>query len=460
MIDIEAPDIQLPTEKDVSLLCKEITTDIKKYVALNEKKEVIPDLLLNRLKEELERLSTMTEITGFYDTIFSSDLYPYFRTLISFPKTEISSSFMSVLTDLAEDPNHIERIIKEEFIQISIKACEKIDEVNVQSDAQFMYLTFELLSITLDGCDDSKQVSETVLKETNILKLIEKEFTRDDFDENVLAASELLAIMLQTSPSLVKTLNIGLVNLIVRFCANMRATKHADEDEAASNGFNIIILLAMDKEGIDKLIQINAIEVLLACTEIVTNSKTEKSSARLALNAIEACCSSSSICCEQLVDHNGLKKIFSFLREGLVQNQSLCSNVISIIESMLTQLPIESTSMQRVMLKFIDDNSSKVQILIKIGEKLFENVKFDDDGNIAENDDSFDTFCLVCSCLVVLVGIGTKEVKISVLQGVIESEVIDSELIIDSASIRAEMAQSIKERLDNSIKTFNQLTHN
>ena len=461
MIDIDSNDENLPTQKDLTALCKNIASNMKKYTALYDKKEEIPDNLINSLDTDLDKLSDMTEMEGFFDTLFSSEVYPFFNSLISFPNREVSSSFVSIIADYADDPKNIERILKEDFITNAINACEKLDEVNIQSDAQFLYITFELISIVLDGCDDSKQVAENIIKNTNILKIITKQFERDDFDENVLGASELLAIMLQMSPELAESIDIGLINLIVRFCANMRSTKQADQDEAASNAFNIIILLAINEKSLAKLIEVNAISVLLECMDLSSNSKTEKSSARLALNAIESCCSASATCCEQLVDNGGLKKVFGLIKESkIVSNKSLCSNIISIIESMLTLLPIQSLQMERVIRKFIENNYSKVHIFIEIGEKLFENVKFDDDGNIDANDDSFDTFCLICSSLTVLVGIGPKELKIETLKAILLSDVIDAELIIDSASERADLAPSIKERLTNCIQVLSKLTEN
>ncbi len=88
-------------------------------------------------------------------------------------------------------------------------------------------------------------------------------------------------------------------------------------------------------------------------------------------------------------------------------------------------------------------NKQKFKFESLLVNGFFENVKFDEEGNIDGNDDCFDTFCLFCSILVVLVGCGTKRTKVDVLKGV-----LDEQIVIESASMREDNSQLIKERID------------
>ena len=453
-MDFDEPEAPLPTTEDVIKACKSIALDLKRFSSLTEKDTNEKNRIFSSIEKKIDEITKMTEIPNFGNTFFDSELYPYFHILVAIPNRKISSSFLSILCDISEDPNCVDRVIRENIIEFALKSCEILDEVNNQSDAQFLYSTFELISIIIDGCEDPKQVVDGLMKNTNILKLITKEFEREDFDENVLSASELLAILLQISPQLIKEVDIKLVNLVINFCANMRKTAQAAEDEAASNAFNIVTLLAMDDSGSQKLLEVKAMEILLACMES-TGSKTEKSSAKLAFNAIEACLSGSEKFCEQFVDLGGLRKVFGFMNDaGLPTKHSLSSNVVSVIDSMLTQLPLESTQIQRVIRKFSEKECAKVNMLIAIAEIMFKESKFDDDGSVSADDDSFDSFCLACASLTELVCYAPKEVKIAVIQGINESQILDSSLVIDGATRRAELAESIKERVMSGVKVY------
>ena len=91
---------------------------------------------------------------------------------------------------------------RSDYLVTAIKFCVPLNEVNIQTDAQFLYNTFNLISVILDGCEDAAGFAATLLKDTEILSLIKRQLTRDDFDDNVLAAKETLAILLQMQPNL------------------------------------------------------------------------------------------------------------------------------------------------------------------------------------------------------------------------------------------------------------------
>lgn len=60
-----------------------------------------------------------------------------------------------------------------------------------------------MISVILDGCEDAAGFAAAFLKDTEFLSLIKRQLTRDDFDDNVLAATETLAILLQMQPNFI-----------------------------------------------------------------------------------------------------------------------------------------------------------------------------------------------------------------------------------------------------------------
>ncbi|EAY21618.1 hypothetical protein TVAG_013840 [Trichomonas vaginalis G3] len=448
-MDLDDPG-PIPTQTDIKKVCSLLATDIRKLNSLKKEDETEFHTLCQSILESTKKLEELTEIDGFSLVLFGSDLYPFINSLISIPDTEISAIFLSILTDLSEKTENIERLIKEKYIITAIKNAESIDEINIQSDAQYLYSIFNLISTIIDGCEEPKAFIDSFIKDTILLKLIERQFQRDDFDQNVLAASELLAIILQSNTSTIALIDDGFINLILRFCANMHTTKQAEEDEAASNAFNIVIILAMDPVTVKILANLGVVDILLQCTGS-SSHKTEKSSALLAYNALDACLSTLPLCCEQFVDADGIQKVFGLLgNQSLKKNFEFLSNVISIIDSLLSSLQKDSTQMKRVLRKFQEKDYEKMNIWIKLTEYLFKNVNFEEEDQ--SNSDIFDTFLQCCSSISILMYLLPNEAKVELASKINESMVIDYQLVIDSALELLEQSPNIKDRVEGGIK--------
>ena len=79
-----------------------------------------------------------------------------------------------------------------------------------------------MISVILDGCEDAAGFAATLLKDTEILSLIKRQLTRDNFDDNVLAATETLAILLQMQPNLLaKKITSIIVKMMKRLKVEM-----------------------------------------------------------------------------------------------------------------------------------------------------------------------------------------------------------------------------------------------
>lgn len=445
----------IPTDVDVKKTCSALAVLMKKLGSLQKEDTAEFHSLCEKILAQVTTLENMTQVEGFTSILFASELYPFIDSLISIPDTEISSKFLSILTDIAENPDNIERIIKQYYFKTAIKSAEIIDEINIQSDAQFLYSIFTLISTVIDGCDEPKAFIDSITQDSPLITLIHRQFNRDDFDQNVLAASELLAILLQLQPATMKFIDEGFVNLILRFCANMRKTKNAEEDEAASNAFNIVVILAMDPVEVKILANLGVIDILLACIGS-SSSKEEKSSSKLAYNAIEACLTSSPVCCEQFVDAGGIKKVFGLLgNKSLTKNFETLSNVISIIDSLLTSLPTDSVHLKRVLRKFIEKEYEKLFVLISLTEFLFLSIDFEEEDQ--SNADQYDTYLVCCSDIAILLALLPEEAKIALTLKIRESEVIDPQLVVDSALERVETTKGLKDLVENGIKILNLL---
>jgi hypothetical protein len=305
----------------------------------------------------------------------------------------------------------------------AIETCVSLDERHVQPDAQYLYNTFNLITTILDGCDESQDFSHELLSATPLLRIVERQFSRDDFDENVFAAIETLEILLQTQPRFIAKLDVGLLNLLLRFCANQRRPASASEDEAACNGFDVVALVGMDSVGNQKIAELNGVEILLNCWSPTATT------VALVVRTLDAVLGGSPVCCDQFVDAGGLKKLFL----GAQKSTKYTFAVVGIIESLLTILPVDSVSFKRVVRKFAE--SDKVPKFVEMTEFVSAN-QTEGDGD--QDDPAFDAFMRCCAVLAVLFAFSVQDVRLAVLRALDACDMIDIETVIETAELRVE----------------------
>jgi hypothetical protein len=80
--------------------------------------------------------------------------------------------------------------------------------------------------------------------------VIQRQFARDDFDENVLASTEAIALLLQLHPMFISQL----LNLLLRFCANARHI-----GSAGHNAFNLVSMIGTDAKGNEALAELKVL---------------------------------------------------------------------------------------------------------------------------------------------------------------------------------------------------------
>jgi hypothetical protein len=230
----------------------------------------------------------------------------------------------------------------------------------------------------------------SLLETTALVQVIQRQFARDDFDENVLASTEALAILLQLHPMFISQLNAGVLNLLLQFCANARHLGSAGEDEAAHNAFNLISMIGMNA-----------------------------------------------------------KKLFSGGKSSVKSTFA----VIGIIESPLTVLSTESVSFERVIRKFVENESEKVDKLIDMSV-FVSNQQTETD----EDDPTIEALMKCCASIVVLFGFAVDVVQLAIVRAVNASEILDFETILETAELRADDSPGIAERIRIGVRLLKQVT--
>lgn len=447
-MDFEVPEEPQRTKADLLNIfdgLRHIVDDIcNKY---EEGDEVPRFRAYDRIVGALKELQKMEEIRGFEDVLLKDTFANVTGYLITSPNTEISALFVGILIDLCENDALIERLRRSDLLMHAIESCAAINEVRVQTDAQFLYNTLTLLSTILDGCDEGKEFASKLIRETKLLNVIKRQFERDDFDENVQACAEIMSILLQLDRESIAVVDAGVLHMLLRFCANERNPESSGEDEAAHNAFNIVTLFALDKIGNEHLVELRGIEILL------TVWSSSAATSRLSIKVIEAAVCVSPACCVQFVEAGGLKKLF-----GAFRIRESRESIVAILDALLITLPVDSSSFRRVIRKFCERNFEKVSLFFEICEFVAASQEEDGgDDDDEEEDTAFSMLMLCCSAIAVLFLYAPADLRVSLVAHMLKSDAIDLETVVDTAELRVADNRTGLERVHEAITVLREL---
>lgn len=140
----------LPTKKDVIKVCDLIVQEIQKINRLRESDQEMRFKSYDEIIKLLDKLKSYEGVDNFSDIFFDSSLNDQFSFLVSTPNTQISSSFISLLTDICENSSMSDVVKRSDYLIEAISCCVPLSEISIQSDAQFLYNTFNLISVILE----------------------------------------------------------------------------------------------------------------------------------------------------------------------------------------------------------------------------------------------------------------------------------------------------------------------
>jgi hypothetical protein len=189
-------------------------------------------------------------------------------------------------------------------------------------------------------------------------------------------------------------------------------------------------LIGPDSKGNENLAESKAVEILL--------HRWPQQTATLAVRT-----------CEQFVDARGLKKLFG----RTTQSVKYTFAVLGIIESLLTVLIVESVSFKRVIPTFVENECEKVRMLVEMCD-FVSNQQAETDGV----DSAFEALTKCCASIVVLFGFSMEVVQLAIIKEVNRSEVIDLEMVIETAELRDEESTEIGKRIQTGVKLLKQIT--
>ncbi|KAF9354992.1 hypothetical protein BGX34_010705 [Mortierella sp. NVP85] len=353
------------------------------------------------LDEEIKRLMAMTQAPQYYPVLVELGTVNSILSLLSHENPEITIDAVELLKELTDeevlsnvdqdqgedDPEEntgrkegeagmkvfAQALVDQGLLELLIQNLARLDEEET-SDRQGVFNTLAIFE-NLTSIDVA--MAETIVNRCKLLPWLLQRLKVKVFDSNKQYCSELLAILLQSSPENRKTLGtLGGIDDLLQFLAvyKRKDPKDPDEIELLENLFDALCSALGDKENKQLFLQGEGIELMVIMIK-------EKKMARIrAVKVLDYAMSTKAgtANCLRFVEIMGLKTLFSiFSRKGVDKLKKAYKSfseveeeehIIGIIASLVRNLPLESGHRLRVVRKFVEDDYAKLERLLNIRE--------------------------------------------------------------------------------------------
>ncbi|RVD86952.1 uncharacterized protein DFL_005202 [Arthrobotrys flagrans] len=370
---MEDEDDQGPEKIDLHYLRKlalNFEKKITKNAEMRAKFEDDPSKFMEseaELDVEIKNLAILAEHPELYEEFANMGCLGSLVGLLSHENTDIAIAVVQIIGELTDDeveadPEQwnvlVNTMIDAQLLDMLTQNLERLKEDN-DEDRNGIYHTLSVF----ENLASQQAVSERVVKETKILGwLLERIKVKESpVSQNKQYAAEILSIFVQSSAENRKRLiEIDGVDVLLQLLSPYRKrdpAKGGEEEELFENMFDALICLADEKEGKEKLVEAEGVEL---CLIMLREGKMSKGRA---LRLVDHACSGlyGGVVCEQLVEAQGLKTLFgSFMKK---QDSQVTEHLLGIFASLLRNLPADSAPRIRTLAKFVEKDYEK---LVKI----------------------------------------------------------------------------------------------
>ncbi|KAG0360254.1 Catenin-beta-like protein [Gamsiella multidivaricata] len=347
------------------------------------------------LDEEIKRLMAMTQAPQHYGVLVELNTVASILSLLTHENPDIAIDAIELLKELTdeevlsvglEEDEEIagsesetgmkmfaEALVDQGMLDLLVQNLERLDEEEA-NDRQGVFNTLAIFE-NLTSIDVS--MADKTVSKSKLLQWIMKRLKVKAFDSNKQYCSELLAILLQSSPDNRKTLGkLGGIDNLLQFLAvyKRKDPKDPDEIEMMENLFDGLCSALAEKENKRLFLEGEGIELMVIMIK-------EKKMARIrAVKVLDYAMSTKAgtANCLRFVEITGLKTLFSiFSKKGVDKLKKAYKSfseveeeehIIGIMASLVRNLPLESGHRLRVVRKFVEDDYAKLERLLDLRE--------------------------------------------------------------------------------------------
>lgn len=338
------------------------------------------------LDEEVKKLHALAANPDLYPELVRLGSVPSVLGLLSHDNTDIAMSVVTLLSDLTDEDVIgesdepalvlVDALVENNALELLVQNLSRMDE----TDSDEAAAVFNTLSIIENMTEVKPAVAELVCERTKLLRWILNRMKLREFDSNKFYASEILAILLQSSEANQKRLGqLNGVDTLLQAVAfyKSRDPKTTEEEEMLENLFNSLCSVVMPMENKDRFVKAEGVELMII---IMKQKRLAYGSAMKALDFAMTRCPAA---CERFVDVLGLKTLFAAFmgkipvkgkHRGERTQEEIEERVISIISSLFGGLT-RGSRRERLLSKFIENEFEKIDRLMELYLRYADRVK-------------------------------------------------------------------------------------
>lgn len=266
------------------------------------------------LHEELQKLKVLAGGPELYPDLVALNAIPSILNLLGHDNTDIAIDVVQLLQDLTdedvlEDNDEparvlVDALVENNALELLVQNLHRLSE----ADPDEMAAVYNTLATTENLIEVKPSVAELVCEKTKLLKWLLGKIRVREFDSNKQYASEILAILLQSSTANQKRLGqMNGVDVLLQAVAMYKSKdpKNPDEDEMLENLFDCLCCLLMPLENKERFVKAEGVELMIIIM------KQKKSAYGSAIRALDFAMTKYPPACERFVDVLGLKTAFA-----------------------------------------------------------------------------------------------------------------------------------------------------
>ncbi|OIV95690.1 hypothetical protein TanjilG_01484 [Lupinus angustifolius] len=308
------------------------------------------------LHEELQKLKILAGAPELYPDLVSLNVVPSVVDLLSHDNTDIAIDVVQLLQDLTDedvlDENDeparvlVEALVENSALELLVQNLHRLSD----SDPDEMSAVYATLATVENLIEVMPSVAELVCEKTKLMKWLLGKIKVREFDGNKQYASEILAILLQSSTANQKRLGqMNGVDVVLQAVAMYKSKdpKSSDEEEMVENLFDCLCCLLMPLENKERFVKAEGVELMIIIM------KQKKLAYGSAIRALDFAMTKYPPACERFVDVLGLKTAFAAFMGGILRG----------------------SRRERLLSKFVENECEKIDRLMELYLRYSDRVK-------------------------------------------------------------------------------------
>ncbi|KAL9320208.1 hypothetical protein ACSQ67_012047 [Phaseolus vulgaris] len=344
------------------------------------------------LHDELQKLKVLAGAPELYPDLVGLNVIPSIVDLLNHDNTDIAIDVVQLLQDLTDedvlDDNDdsarvlVDALVDNSALELLVQNLHRLND----SDPDETAAVYGTLATVENLIEVKPAVAELVCEKTKLLKWLLGKIKVREFDSNKQYASEILAILLQSSTVNQKKLGqMNGVDVVLQAVAMYKSKdpKSSDEEEMLENLFDCLCCLLMPLENKERFVKAEGVELMIIIM------KQKKLAYGSAIRALDFAMTKYPPACERFVDVLGLKTAFAAFMEVVCfdaqipvskknkkerYQEDMEERLVSLIASLFGGI-LRGSRRERLLSKFVENECEKIDRLMELYIRYSDRVK-------------------------------------------------------------------------------------